>query len=149
MTGITCKRCGATEYVKNGIVRGLQRDRCQSCQCNFTATPARGKPPAMKALTLLLYSMGNMSYRMIGRLLGTSHVSIYQWIRAEAEKLPAPKVPAEVEVVILDEMWHFLQKKRKNSGSGEPMILSSGELWPGFWVAVMMQPAKNSSNKLA
>jgi transposase len=142
MTEVTCKRCRAAEYVKNGKVRGLQRYRCQRCACNFTATPPRGKHPAMKALTLLLYAMGNMSYRMIGRLLDTSHVSIYQWIRAEAEKLPAPRVPADVKVVMLDEMWHFLQKKRKSSGFGGRMILLSGEPSPGLWVGVMMQPAK-------
>ncbi len=144
MIEIICKRCAAADYVKNGIVRGLQRYRCRKCRCNFTATPLRGKHPAMKALTLLLYAMGNMSYRMIGRLLDTSHVSIYHWIRAAAEKLPAPEVPAEAEVVMLDEMWHFLQKKRKNSGFGERLILSSGELSPGLWVAVMMQPANDS-----
>lgn len=145
MTTLSCKGCGASEYVKNGRVRGLQRYRCKACACNFTATPPRGKHPAMKALTLLLYAMGNMSYRMIGRLLSTSHVSIYEWIRTEGEKLPAPKVPADIEVVMLDEMWHFLQKKRRNSGFGGRMILSSGELSPGLWVGVMMQPAKDFS----
>jgi len=145
MTEIACKRCSASDYVKNGIVRGMQRYRCKKCRCNFTLTPSRGKQPAMKALTLLLYAMGNMSYRMIGRLLDTSHVSVYEWIRAEAEKLPPPQVPADVELVMLDEMWHFLQKKRRNSGFGERMILSSGELSPGLWVAVMMQPANDSS----
>ncbi|MFZ2108464.1 MAG: hypothetical protein WAV18_24345 [Roseiarcus sp.] len=28
----------------------------------FTMTPPRGKPPAMKALALLLYAMGNVSF---------------------------------------------------------------------------------------
>jgi transposase len=139
MAEITCKRCHTAAYVKNGKVRGLQRYRCQRCACNFTATAPRGKHPA---LTLLLYAMGNISYRMIGRVLDTSHVSIYHWIRAAAEKLPAPSVPAEVKVVMLDEMWHFLQKKHKSSGSGGPMILLSGEPSPELWVDVMMQPAK-------
>ena len=38
MTEIICKRCQATDYVKNGIVRGLQRYRCRNCSCNFTST---------------------------------------------------------------------------------------------------------------
>ena len=144
MTEIICKRCKSGKHVKNGLVRGLQRYRCKVCKCNFTNTKMRGKHPAMKALSILLYSMGNMSYRMIGKLLDTSHVSVYEWIRGEAEKLPVPTVVADVEVVMLDEMWHFIQKKYKNSGSGARMILSSGEPWPGFWVGVMMQPAKGS-----
>lgn len=144
MTAIVCKKCKSDQYVKNGQVRGLQRYQCKLCKCNFTVTALRGKHPAMKALSVLLYSMGNMSYRMIGKLLGISHVSVYQWIRSEAEKLPSPTVAADVEIVMLDEMWHFIQKKQKNSGFGERMILSSGELWPGFWVGVMMQPANDS-----
>ena len=149
MTGICCKRCQGNVYVKRGIVRGKQRYLCKACGYNFTATPPRGKHPAMKALTILLYSMGNMSYRMIARLLGTSHVSVYEWIKAEAEKLPEPGMPANVQLVNIDEMWHFLQKKHKNSGSGERLILLSGAFFPGFWGAVMMQPAKGFSIKSA
>jgi transposase-like protein len=147
MSEISCKGCGAADYVKNGKVRGLQRYRCRQCGCNFTDTRPRGKPAALKALTLLLYGMGNMSYRMIGRLLGVSHVSIYQWIQAEAGALPEPEVPAEVAVVNLDEMWHFLKKRLQNSGFGELMTLCVGAPSPGCWVAVMMQPANAFSTR--
>jgi hypothetical protein len=60
------------DYVKNGVVRGLQRYRCKGCGCNFTATKPRGKPPAMKALAVLLYAMGNASFGMIARFLGSA-----------------------------------------------------------------------------
>ena len=69
MSEVCCKRCGATDHVKNGIVRGFQRYLCLSCGCNFTMTPPRGKPPAMKALALLLYAMGNVSFGSIARIL--------------------------------------------------------------------------------
>jgi transposase-like protein len=149
MTDISCKRRGATEHVKNGMVRQRQRYRCQKCGYNFTATPPRGKPSAMRALALLLYAMGNASFCMIGRLLGVSDVAVLNWVREQAQKLPAPEVSADVVVLTLDEMWHFLKKRQKNYGSGEPMTLCSGEPWPGFWVAVMMQPVNNSSTKSA
>src|ERR1700744_4279543 len=90
MSEIVCKSCQASNYVKNGVVRGLQRYRCRQCSCNFTATRAYREHPAKKVLALLLYGMGNMSFRMIGRLLDVSHVSVYEWIRDEAAKLPAP-----------------------------------------------------------
>ena len=61
--------------------------------------------------------------------------------------LPEPDVPADVKVLVIDEMWHFVKKKAGNFGSGVPMILLAGEPWPGFWVAVMMQPAANSSTR--
>ena len=139
MAEVHCKSCGSVTFVKNGFVRGQQRYRCKACGCNFTDTPLRGKPGSMKALAILLYAMGNMSFLGIARILGVSDVAVMKWVRAEAQSLPEPEIPADVATVSLDEMWHFLEKKRKNAGSGEPLILSSGELWPGFWVGVMMQ----------
>ena len=55
--GLSCKRCGGSDYVKSGTARGHQRYRCRGCGCNFTDTPLRGKPAAMKALAVLLYGM--------------------------------------------------------------------------------------------
>ena len=123
MTDIICKRCHASDYVKNGNVRGLQRYRCKQCGYNFTATPPRGKPAAMKALALLLYGMANVSFCSIARLLGVSDVTVLKWVRAEAGKLPEPEISAEIVAVTLDEMWHFIQKKHASFGSGERMTL--------------------------
>src|SRR5271154_3648458 len=111
MSEVCCKRCGAADHVKNGIVRGFQRYHCLSCGCNFTMTPPRGKPPAMKALALLLYAMGNVSFGSIARILGVSDVAGPNWVRDEARKLPEPSTKAEVVVVTLDEMWAFGKKK--------------------------------------
>ena len=61
---------------------GRQRYRCKACGRSFTATPPRGKPPAMKALAVLLYALGNVSQGMIAKLLGVSHVAVYKWVRA-------------------------------------------------------------------
>jgi transposase-like protein len=72
MSEVCCKRCGATDHVKNGIVRGFQRYLCLSCGCNFTMTPPRGRPPAMKALALLLCAMGNVSFGSIARISGSA-----------------------------------------------------------------------------
>jgi transposase len=149
VTEATCKKCQSAEHVKNGKVRGMQRYRCKACGCNFTATPAHREHPAKKSLALLLYGMGNMSFRMIGRLLGVSHVSAFEWIKAEATKLPQPEMPADIELVNLDEMWHFLKKRAKNSGCSGPLILLSGAFYPGCWGAVMLQPAKGFSIKSA
>jgi len=112
-------------------------------------TPPRGKPPAMKALALLLYAMGNVSFGSIARILGVSDVAVLNWVRDEARKLPEPSTKAEVVVVTLDEMWHFVKKRLINCGFGEPMTLLLGEPSPGFLVAVMTPHAKSSSTKSA
>ena len=46
--GLLCKRCGSEEHVKNGLTRGKQRYLCKGCGLNFTDTPPRGKPLALK-----------------------------------------------------------------------------------------------------
>ena len=143
MEDLKCKRCGASHYVKRGRVRGLQRYLCKGCGCNFTNTAPRGKPASMKALAILLYSMGNASFGMIGRLLGVSDVAVLKWVRAEAQSIPEPKVESDLLVVTLDEMWHYVQKKQISSGFGEHMILFSGEPWPGLQVVVTMQPVSD------
>ncbi|MGB3613954.1 MAG: hypothetical protein WBA10_09185 [Elainellaceae cyanobacterium] len=122
---------------------GHQRYLCKSCGCNFTDTPPRGKPPAMKALAILLYSMGNMSFNGIGKLLGVCDVSVLNWVRKEAASLPEPEIAEDVRVVTLDEMHHFLQKKSKNCGSGGHLIQLNGAPWDGCWVSVTMLRCDN------
>jgi hypothetical protein len=73
-----------------------------------------GKPPAMKALALLLHAMGNMSFCGIGRLLQVSDVSVLRWARAAALELPEPEMSADMEFVNLEEMHHFIKKRRTN-----------------------------------
>ena len=55
--------------------------------------------------------MGNVSFCSIARLLGVSDVAVLNWVRDEARKLPEPSTKADVLVVTLDEMWHFVKKK--------------------------------------
>ena len=100
---VRCKRCGSGGYARNGVVRGHQR-------YHLTDTPARGKPPAMKAWAVLLYGMCGISFSMIGRVLGVSGVAVLKWMRAEAAAMPEPEVEAAVVTVKVDEMWHFLRR---------------------------------------
>ena len=86
----------------------------------------------MKALAILLYGVGTMSFSMIGRLLGVSGVAVLKWARAEASALPEPEVPAEVVTLEVDEMWHYLKKRPPSYGSGVPVTLIHGALWRGF-----------------
>ena len=147
MSGISCKHCQAAVHVRNGIVRGLQRYRCEACGRNFTMTPPRGKPPQMKALALMLYAMGNMSFCGIARILGISDVTVLNWVRDAGRQLPDPAATAGTVIITLDEMWHFLEKKLKNSGFGGHMTLSLAAPSPGCVVAVMTRPAGGSSTR--
>src|SRR5436190_21918890 len=105
------------------MTHGHQRYRCKACGRSFTATPARGKPPAMKALAVLLYGLGNVSQGMIAELLGVSHVAFYEWVRAAGEAVPAPSATPSSGIVQIDETWHFVDgKKNQNGKAGWPLI---------------------------
>jgi transposase-like protein len=149
MAELCCKHCGSGSFVRNGMAHGHQRYRCKACGRSFTATPARGKPAAMKALAVLLYALGNVSQGMIAKLLGVSHVAVYQGIRAAGEGTPPPSAAPADNIVQIDEMWHFVDGKKTRFGSGEPTTLWHGEPWPGSWVGVMMRPADGFSTRLA
>jgi transposase len=112
MTELRCKHCGSGSFVRNGMAAGHQRYRCKACGRNFTATPPRGKPPAMRALAVLLYSLGNVSQGMIAKLLGVSHVAVYKWVKAAGEDAPAPSATPSDNIVQIDEMWHFVDGKK-------------------------------------
>ena len=116
MSGPGCKHCGSGSFVRNGMAHGRQRYRCKACGRSFTATPPRGKPPAMKALAVLLYALGNVSQGMIAKLLGVSHVAVYEWVRAAGEGTPAPPATPSSGIVQSDEMWHFPVARRTLAG---------------------------------
>src|SRR3954466_465422 len=69
--GLRCKRCGGEEHVKNELMRGQQRYLCKACGLNFTDTPPRGKPLALKAAAVLLYVSG-LFMNCTAKLLGVS-----------------------------------------------------------------------------
>src|SRR3712207_3123033 len=80
--GLCCKRCGSEEQVKNGLMRGQQRYLCKDCGLNFTDTPARGKPLALKAAAVLLYVSGlSMNRTAKPRCLNTHHPGLAGAIR--------------------------------------------------------------------
>src|SRR3954469_24952883 len=149
MAPLVCKHFGSGSIARHGLAPGHQRSRGKACGRNFTATPPRGKPPAMKALAVLLYGLGSVSQGMIAKLLGVSHVAVYKRIKAAGEEAPAPSTTPEDNIVQIDEMWHFVDGKKTRFGSGGPSTLWHGEPWPGSWVGVMMRPANGSSTRSA
>jgi transposase len=56
-------------------MRSKQRYRCKACGMNFTDTPARSKPLAMKTTAVLLYING-LSMNRTAKVLGVSTPTI-------------------------------------------------------------------------
>ena len=138
-----CPKCNHNHIVKNGHVKGIQRWKCRGCEYEFTRTTPRGVHPALKALAVLMYSTGKSSYGMIARLLNVSSVAVYKWIRKTAEQIPVPLIDADMKEVEFDEMWHFIESKKTNFGSGKRWIVLIIEPSPGHLAIVILPPSKN------
>jgi transposase len=139
--GLRCKRCGSEEQIKNGFMRGKQRYRCRACGLNFTDTPPRGMPLALKVTAVLLYVSG-LSMNRTAKLLGVSTPSVMTWIERFAKDHARKPVPEGRALVIeLDEMWHYLEKSPRNSGSGRLGIVLQGGSWTGSAAVAIALPA--------
>ena len=139
--GLRCKRCGSEEHVKNGLMRSKQRYLCKACGLNFTDTPARGKPLAMKATAVLLYVSG-LSMNRTAKLLRVSTPTIQAWLEQFAAAYAHKPEPEGRAVGIeLDEMWHDLKKSPNRSGSGKLGVAFQGSLWTANAPVVTRPPA--------
>ncbi len=133
MMELRCKRCGSEEHIKNGRMRGEQRYRCRACGLNFTATPPRGKPLALKITAVLRYVSG-LPMNRTAKLVGVSTPTVQAWIEQLAEAhapRPEPQQQGRALVIELDEMWHYPKKSRTSSGSGKLGIVLRGGSWTG------------------
>ena len=137
---LRCKGCGGEEHVKNGFMRGKQRYRCKACGLNFTATPPRGKPFALKLVAILLYVSG-LSMNRTAKLVGVSTPTVQAWIEQFArDHAPRPEPQGRAVVIELDEVWHYLKKSPRNSGSGRLGIVLQGGWWTGNAAVVTLPP---------
>jgi transposase len=129
---LRCKRCGSGEHIKNGLMRGKQRYRCKGCGLNFTDTPPRGKPLAMKITAVLLYVSG-LSMNRTAKLLGVSTPTVQTWIEQLAKAYASRPEPQQGRALVieLDEMWHCLKKNPASWGLGRLGIVLRGGWLPG------------------
>ena len=112
-------------------MRTKQRYRCKACGLNFTDTPPRGKPLALKVAAVLLYVSG-LSMNRTAQLLGVSTPTIQAWLEQFAAAYAQKPEPEGRAVVIeLDEMWHDLKKSLNRSGSGRLGIVLQASWWTG------------------
>ena len=146
-----CKKCYEEKFVKAGIVRGKQRYKCKVCGCFFTDTPPPGYPKAFKLSAIKLYLEG-LGFRAIGRILGISNVTIMNWVRNIAFEIESIRQrelnqKREIRVIELDEMWHYVGKKKGSYGFG--WLLSEIQIGslPLNSVVVVKRQAKNCGKK--
>ena len=145
---MSCPKCQHSHFVKNGFINEKQRYKCKDCAYQWTENRTyRGRPLAEKALAVFLYCHG-LSMNAIAKMLHASPSTILEWIRNFGSEHAKPPEPQETGAVVLelDEMWHYLKKKSRNSGFGKLCVVILENSSPGNVVIGIKQPCKNSSN---
>ena len=118
-----CPQCRSEEKVKNGFVRDTQRYKCKNCGHNYTKSSRQRHSEEKRKRCIELYLEG-VGFRGVSRLEDVSHTTVMNWVRELGDRIQEFIKPEERKVAImeLDEMHHFVKKKRQNAGSGQPMI---------------------------
>ncbi len=118
-----CTKCGSESVYKSGFVKGEQRYRCKRCGRQFVPTRHHGKTQTEKLTATLLYING-LSLRTIARLMSVTATAVLKWVKQYAlENYEKPKPQTNTTVVIaLDEVWHYLQRKKTSFGFGKHLV---------------------------
>lgn len=116
-----CPKCRSTKAVKNGVIRSKQRYKCKLCSCNYTQSSLSRTPISLRIKCINLYLEG-VGFRGIERLTGVSNVTVMRWVKKLGDNIEKFRTATDekenVSIMELDEMWHFIQKKETNAGSG-------------------------------
>ena len=125
---IHCKRCCSSDLRKNGFINGKQRFHCKSCGYNSRAGDNRVKYSLEKRLKVLRMYLEGIGIMSIERLESVPNPLIIYWLRQYAnivrEKLSDIDTPEDmrhIDIVEIDELFSYVQKKLKKSMSGLPL----------------------------
>ena len=112
-----CPYCERSEQqIKAGRTKaGSQRYHCKVCQRTYTPEPkAMGYPEAVRQQAVKLVADG-VNYRRAARQLGVNHQSVINWVNAAVAQLPPAPLPNRVEVIEMDELYTFVERKKTKS----------------------------------
>ena len=144
-----CPKCESEIYVKSGFMKGKQRYKCKDCGCNFTQSYSQHYSFKVKLQAVKLYLEGS-GFRSIGRILNVSNVTVLNWIRNFGQLIKdyaykqLPEDIGDIEVIEMDEMWHFTQKKAASSGFGSLSREQPKKSLDFQWEVVVKKPSNQS-----
>ena len=133
-----CKRCGATQIVKSGTVRGKQRYLCKQCGYHFVEGDQREKNSAIvpKALCTIFQALGAKQYRTIGKYLNRDTSLVHRWMNEKPSKHKRRWNGHAQE--INDIYWLFDEIKQSGLANGKPMLMADNVI-DDLYVAVILQ----------
>ena len=136
-----CPKCYADAGVKIGFVNGLQRYKYKNCGCQYTRPTPHVQHIQTKIFALLLYLSG-VSMNMTGRIIGVTGQSVMRWIKAY-DVACMQEQRAEMEEIKIDEMHHFVGRKKGFFGCGKYLVIPLGGFLDGNVAISVRLPLKN------
>lgn len=112
-TFANCPKCQSTHFVKSGFKNGKQRYKCKNCVHYFSVhKPSNQKSNETKQMAINMYLEG-LGFRSIGRLLGISYGTVYQWVKTLGEQHQIkPNPNQQIDIVELDEIHSYTKHKK-------------------------------------
>lgn len=130
-----CKHCGSLERVKNGFVQGKQRYKCLSCGKTYREGDLREKYSLETKLRVIKWYLEGAGIMSIERMEKVPNPLIIKWIRKFSSilrrRLNEAEIPEEakkIEIIELDELFTYCQKKLTASTYGLLLIESEVKL---------------------
>ena len=125
---LNCKHCGESSYVKNGFSKGKQRYKCRICNRVFSEGDLRERYTIEERIKVLKKYFDGAGMRSIERWEGVSVPLLIHWIRnlgkmvkQDVASADIPDNAKEIEILEMDELFTFYQKKQ--------IKLTYGLLW--------------------
>jgi transposase-like protein len=130
-----CKHCGGDSAVRNGFANGKQRYKCKDCSKSYRDGDLREKYGIERKLRVISMYLEGVGIRSIERLEKIPNPLIIKWIRRFSyilrQKLNQTKIPddaKDIQIVELDELFSYCQKKLTKSTYGLLLIESEIKL---------------------
>ena len=114
-----CPNCSSDQIVKSGIVNKRQRFKCKQCNYFFTVNKLGKKIDDYFVNKALQLYLEGLSYRVIERILGVSHVSIMNWVKRYGIKRPQNKnYHSSYKILNGKELAVYFQNPNNLKGAG-------------------------------
>jgi len=130
-----CKHCGGEGVVKHGFANGKQRYKCKDCGKSYREGDLREKYGIERKLRVISMYLEGVGIRSIERLEKIPNPLIIKWIRRFSyilrQKLNQTKIPddaKDIQIIELDELFSYCQKKLTKSTFGLLLIGSEIKL---------------------
>jgi transposase-like protein len=115
----SCPKCQSDQRIKAGIIQDRQRYRCKACGYHYTVQKDGKKIDDYYVTKAIQLYVEGVSYREIERLLGISHVSVMNWVRAYKIKKPAKtQYHPTYKIVTYAELNKMISNRENLVGAG-------------------------------